>query len=72
VGVKHDAREDNPAFAELPSLFTYQALENSKIVVAALASISSTHKTAAPRFAFAIRWPVKPAGVQRRAYPRNS
>jgi hypothetical protein len=41
---------DNPAFAELPSLFTYQALENSKIVVAALASISSTHKTAAPRF----------------------
>jgi hypothetical protein len=51
---------DNPAFAELPSLFAYQPLEKLKIVVAVIASISGTHKKAALRFAFTIRWPIKP------------
>jgi hypothetical protein len=32
-------QNDNPAFAELPSLFAHRPLEKLKIVVAALASI---------------------------------
>jgi hypothetical protein len=51
---------DNPAFAELPSLFAYQPLEKLKIVVAALPTIGGTDKKAALRFVFTIRWAIKP------------